>query len=340
MKPFHVHICFLGLLAFLPFLSQAQTNLDSGLVAIYSFTGNADDESGNGNNGAVFSASLTTDRFGQDSSAYEFDGIDDYINFGDTPEFRFTTDFSFSLWIYHPGFDQKGAILQKREIVYPFTLWGLNAGESPQNYVESKYVLFSHREDGLDPTLGTRKYVAKPSGVLEQGWHHLVVLNDISARAYLYVDNVLIDSSEAIAGTGEVAGYPLMAGASNDPNDGIFNFFNGKIDDIRLYNRLLSVPEIDSLFHEMPMTTSIGPSFLDNHIRMFPNPSSGKLHIVSPALAITSVHLYDLTGRELPIRAEVSRHEAVLSSASDFRGLGMVEIRTARGVVMKKVVFE
>ena len=53
---------------------HAQINLDSGLVAYYPFYGNADDESGNDNNGMVFGATLVQDRSGMDSSAYYFDG--------------------------------------------------------------------------------------------------------------------------------------------------------------------------------------------------------------------------------------------------------------------------
>jgi hypothetical protein len=51
-----------------------------GLVAYYSFDGNANDQSGNGHDGSVNGATLTTDRFGTPNSAYSFDGIDDYIS--------------------------------------------------------------------------------------------------------------------------------------------------------------------------------------------------------------------------------------------------------------------
>ena len=43
-----------------------------GLVAYYPFNGNANDESGNGNNGVVHGATLTTDRFGNANAAYDF----------------------------------------------------------------------------------------------------------------------------------------------------------------------------------------------------------------------------------------------------------------------------
>ena len=51
----------------------------NGLVGYWPFNGNANDESGNGNNGTVNGATLTTDRFGNSNSAYSFDGINDYI---------------------------------------------------------------------------------------------------------------------------------------------------------------------------------------------------------------------------------------------------------------------
>ena len=46
----------------------------NGLVGWWPFNGNANDESGNGNNGTVNGATLTTDRFGNANKAYSFDG--------------------------------------------------------------------------------------------------------------------------------------------------------------------------------------------------------------------------------------------------------------------------
>lgn len=53
---------------------KTATDLTSGLVAYYPFNGNANDESGNGNNGIVNGATLTADRFGNLGKAYSFDG--------------------------------------------------------------------------------------------------------------------------------------------------------------------------------------------------------------------------------------------------------------------------
>jgi hypothetical protein len=46
----------------------------NGLVGYWGFNGNANDQSGNGNNGTVNGATLTSDRFGNNNSAYSFDG--------------------------------------------------------------------------------------------------------------------------------------------------------------------------------------------------------------------------------------------------------------------------
>jgi hypothetical protein len=51
----------------------------NGLVGWWPFNGNANDESGNGNNGTVNGATLTTDRFGVANKAYSFDGVSNKI---------------------------------------------------------------------------------------------------------------------------------------------------------------------------------------------------------------------------------------------------------------------
>ena len=59
--------------------NDCEINLNQGLVAYYPFNGNADDASGNGNNGVVYGATFTTDFLGRPGKAAGFDGINDYI---------------------------------------------------------------------------------------------------------------------------------------------------------------------------------------------------------------------------------------------------------------------
>jgi hypothetical protein len=62
---------------FVLILQVSPSTAQSCLIADYPFNGNALDASGNGYNGTVNGATLTTDRFGNPNAAYEFDGVDD-----------------------------------------------------------------------------------------------------------------------------------------------------------------------------------------------------------------------------------------------------------------------
>ena len=63
----------------------SQSYLTNGLVAYYPFDGNANDASGNGNNGIVTNAVLVSDRFGITNSAYQYNGSNSAILFASAP---------------------------------------------------------------------------------------------------------------------------------------------------------------------------------------------------------------------------------------------------------------
>ena len=69
-----------------------------GLIAYYPFNGNANDESGNSNNGTVNGATLTSDRNGNANSAYSFDGINDYIEINNP--FYNNDEITFTAWFF------------------------------------------------------------------------------------------------------------------------------------------------------------------------------------------------------------------------------------------------
>ena len=81
-------ICF-GLCLFVLLGNQCLlAGLNDGLVAYYPFNGNANDVTSNANNGVVYGATLTSDRFGNPNSAYHFNGTSDYIMVEDSPSLR------------------------------------------------------------------------------------------------------------------------------------------------------------------------------------------------------------------------------------------------------------
>jgi hypothetical protein len=77
--------------------SFSQVNLKNGLVACYPFNGNSKDETKNQHDGTVSGATLTSDRFGKASSAYNFDG-NSYIQLANPDDFKNNT-FTYSAWV-------------------------------------------------------------------------------------------------------------------------------------------------------------------------------------------------------------------------------------------------
>jgi len=77
-------------------IDTLKSTLNDGLLAYYPFNGNAKDSSGNGNNGTIYGATLTTDRFGKINSAYNFNGINNYISVNATNFLN--NNYTFALW--------------------------------------------------------------------------------------------------------------------------------------------------------------------------------------------------------------------------------------------------
>ena len=94
---------------------HAQTvDLENGLIAYYPFNGNANDESGNGNDGTVNGATLAADRNGKTGKAYSFDG-DDYIEVSDNDKLNAGENFALSVWytVEGPSDNDYGTIIGK-----------------------------------------------------------------------------------------------------------------------------------------------------------------------------------------------------------------------------------
>src|SRR5579862_6555106 len=77
---------------------DAQSSPSDGLLAYYPFSDNADDATGNGHDGVVTDAVLTTNRFGQANSAYAFNGTNSMIVVSNSSDLQPLEDFSVSVW--------------------------------------------------------------------------------------------------------------------------------------------------------------------------------------------------------------------------------------------------
>lgn len=208
-----------------------------GLVAYYPFNGNANDESTNSNNGTVIGATLTSDRFGNSNSAYSFDG-NDYIDIGNNFE-NSPTSISYSAWIktsYDTPSAQANVILSRKETMVGSSCMTLLITQNEYASVG----LNSHQHYTTWPEYAV---------AINDGNWHFVVATKNGDTLTIYVDGVAggtFDDSLSLYSTDR-----FFIGLDKVWYDvGGYGYFNGSIDDVRIYNKALTVSEIDALYHE------------------------------------------------------------------------------------------
>lgn len=219
----------------------------NGLVGWWPFNGNANDESGNGNHGTVNGATLTMDRFGNQNKAFLFNGTTDKIQIQDANILDLANNYTLSAWYLTNSSTQVNqAILGKG---------GLTGGTGYQLMVNTntpiKALAFGfNNSTGINGGAGTPTTTANLTG-----WHLLTGTYDgISAK--LYLDGVLMNSV-SISYSLPNSNQPLLFG--NETNS-LTRFFNGKLDDIAIYNRSLTQQEITGLY-QGGNTTANCPTF-------------------------------------------------------------------------------
>ncbi|MCG8339622.1 MAG: LamG domain-containing protein [Proteobacteria bacterium] len=213
-----------------------QADLNDGLVAYYPFNGNANDESGNGNNGTVDGATLTTDRFGNADSAYSFDGVDDHITVSNSASLN-TSIFTIACWVKVNS--TPSSFLDKRN------------GGGNHNYqilLSGGNELIAYIGDGTN-------YSTQGISLDLNKLYHIATTYDQS-ELVVYVNGEK-SSTLNVSTSGNVGDGDLIIGfdgSSDYPMD-------GDIDELRIYNRVLSETEIKRVYwggSEMTDSTTCG----------------------------------------------------------------------------------
>lgn len=203
--------------------------LNDGLVAYYPFNGNAADESGNGFDGIILGAQLTKDRFGRPDNAFYFADtsfilVDDFQS-GIIGNSSFTTCF----WI-KPKINGFGWIMA-------FGLPEEGKAFSCGNYFFGWDKFFA--------TFWKAFYLDYPTTLIDTNYSFIcVTYNGSSMKVY---KNSLLSTSQLI----DYVTVNLQPGQLQFGKQlGYNEFFNGVIDDIRIYDRVLTEFEIQYLFNE------------------------------------------------------------------------------------------
>ncbi len=254
--------------------ASVRADLNDGLIAYYPFNGNANDASGNGNNGTVYNATLTMNRFGTANTAYDFNGNSSYIDIPKNSVLNnLTTNFTLSAWIYQRNAQPNGyRIIDKCTAGTP-NGWTFDTCD---NNTGRKVRIQGAANNGLN-VVGNTEYSLMT-------WHH-VVTTVSGPTGKVYLDGNL-------DGTGDVGNIPANAldifiGRAHPNNgSGVVEWFNGIIDDVRIYNRALSDSEVQQLYslpdtgpitfvqtNRTPTTNEIGQPTIptSNYLKVFTN---------------------------------------------------------------------
>ena len=200
----------------------------------------------NGNNGTVYGAEYTTDRNGQSNKAMDFDGSTDYIKRNNTAVLSFgsSQDFSISTWFNTSNAPSYTAIVGKK---WSWIATGAGYGISMEDG-QVKAVI----SDSTDLTTSV-------SGTTynDGEWHHVVATFDRSGSQRLYVDDVLKDT-DSISAVDDVGNSTMYIGRWAIDSWGGYTFFNGSIQDVRIYNKVLSATEIGELYQGYNPSIKVG----------------------------------------------------------------------------------
>ncbi len=250
-------ILFITIL-FYPLLLFAQDN--DGMSAYYMFLGNTNDATGNVASAVANGPGLTEDRFGFPDGAYNFDGSNDYILVPDTQYVDIPDDFSLGFWIKPTGNPAANYVL-------------LNKHLASDNYDGSWWI-------GITPDLKVTfegsyffdyNMIMSKSTVPLDVWTHLFFTFDDSTDEWTIYLNGIVDSTSTLSLELENTNKDLYIGARSGLA-GFDNYYQGAIDEIRIYQRALSTTEVADLYDASPQisvdpdTTQYGNVRLDQGV--------------------------------------------------------------------------
>ena len=264
---FVIIVCLLSLKSF----SQSST----GLIAHWNFNGGAADVSGNGHTGYLHGVTPDTGMSGMPNTAYYFDGVSSYISASYASDLNLTNAVTICAVVkvkgFYSGTCQANSIFTRGNGLnhdigsYNLSFDDNHYDSSCSNYDTTLDIFFGSAYD-LVP--GSYLVSAYTPTIVEDRWYKVVsTFNDTVYK--LYVNDTLKMTASVLT-----PGLPI--GTSTDSisiGNSVYGvaagwgyYFNGIIDDIRLYNRVLSDSEITTYGADSCGRIVLQPTMASAHI--------------------------------------------------------------------------
>lgn len=217
---------------------QAQS--DDGLVAEWHFDEGSGsvlkDSSGNGNDGVIYGATWVEGKYGK---ALSFDGVDDYVDCGNDRIFDFGTNtFTIETWV--------------KTIDKTTSNWEGIVGkwDTPNGY----FLQYISSTGAWAFGWHGNTYINPSKSIGDGNWHHVVAKRTGLTSAELYIDGEFIGSRADLPSISSDTPDPLSIGRLSLEYG---RYFNGIIDEVRIYDRALSAEEIKSHYEQGPTALSL-----------------------------------------------------------------------------------
>lgn len=262
-----------------------------GLVAYYQFNGNANDQSGNGRNGTNNGAVLSADRFGNSATAYRFDGSQN-LTFGSVPLSQ-VDNWSLCAWISPSSLNQQG---------FAVTM-GTDDTATADGFAFGVASGANQAGKKLVGVLGGVVWFDSGSAFsISNRWHQVVMLRAGGVTKF-YLDGIQTANT--------TTAVPRMPTAFYIGSATGIRYFQGQIDDVRIYNRALSADEVDYLYQLESQATPVAPLSLAASLGAGPS-----LNLIGSGLPVHSYILQSATNLAPPVL-----WEAVITNTTDTNGM-------------------
>jgi len=223
--------------------ASVQAQSDEGLVAEWHFDEGSGsvlkDSSGNGNDGVIYGATWIDGKYGK---ALSFDGVDDYVYCGNDRIFDFGTNtFTIETWV--------------KTIDKTTSNWEGIVGkwDTPNGY----FLQYISSTGAWAFGWHGNTYLNPSKSISDGNWHHVVAKRTGLTSAQLYIDGEFIGSRADLPSISSDTPNPLSIGRLSLEYG---RYFNGIIDEVRIYNRALTSEEIRLHYEQKPNSLTITKS--------------------------------------------------------------------------------
>jgi hypothetical protein len=207
----------------------------SNLAAHFSFDDGSGADSAGGSNGTITGATAGTGKYNQ---ALVFDGVNDCVDAGNASALNITGAVSVSAWV-----NPRSSALN-RSVVAKSSVGGGSASQ--------QYHLYDQGSGRYGFTVGNGSSilsaVTSSGAVPTNAWSHLVGTYNGSDTVKIYLNGVLISTQTASIGSLNQSGKNFTIGSSHGGSPCNGGYFDGSIDEVRVYTRELGLSDVQGLY--------------------------------------------------------------------------------------------